>query len=108
MRSVKHLLLVSTLATGSAAGCAATTTASEENVAVQALEGGDQEAAARHQLIAWAALPQSERRVGPTSGHFITAANGVTPPFENAQPIPGWSGLLAAEDGETFIAMPDN
>jgi hypothetical protein len=29
------------------------------------------------------------------------------PPFDNAQPIPGWSGLLKNDDG-TFIAMPDN
>jgi len=62
---------------------------------------------AAHQLVAWAALPQSARRTGPTSGQFIAAANGVVPPFENAQPIPGWSGLLANADG-TFTALPDN
>jgi hypothetical protein len=60
-----------------------------------------------HKLIAWAALPQSERTPGPTSGQFATAANGVVPPFLNEQPIPGWSGLLANRDG-TFIGMPDN
>lgn len=61
----------------------------------------------QHRLIAWAALSQEERRVGPTSGQFITPANGVVPPFENAQPIPGWSGLLSNGDG-TFTALPDN
>jgi hypothetical protein len=62
---------------------------------------------ARHQLIAWAALPSTARTPGPTSGQFITPANGVVPPFANAQPIPGWSGLLTADDG-SFIGMPDN
>jgi hypothetical protein len=62
---------------------------------------------AAHRLIAWAALPQEARRVGPTSGQFINGANGVVPPFEGAQPIPGWSGLLENRDG-TFTALPDN
>jgi hypothetical protein len=62
---------------------------------------------ARHRLIAWAALPSTTRTPGPTSGQFITPANGVVPPFVNAQPIPGWSGLLSA-GGDTFLAMPDN
>jgi hypothetical protein len=61
----------------------------------------------RHKLIAWAALPNTARTPGPTSGNFITPANGVVPPFENAQPIPGWSGLLPAQ-GRSFIGMPDN
>ena len=61
----------------------------------------------RHKLSAWAALPSTARTPGPTSGHFITPANGVVPPFPDAQPIPGWSGLLANRDG-TFSAMPDN
>ncbi len=60
-----------------------------------------------HKLTAWAALPQTARTPGPTSGQFIAAANGVVPPFLNAQPIPGWSGLLANGDG-TYIGMPDN
>jgi hypothetical protein len=62
---------------------------------------------AAHRLIAWAALPQEARRVGPTSGQFINGANGVVPPFVDSQPIPGWSGLLANRDG-TFTALPDN
>lgn len=65
------------------------------------------EGPAAHELVAWAALPQEARTPGPTSGQFITAANGVTPPFIGAQPIPGWSGLLSNGDG-TFTALPDN
>jgi hypothetical protein len=61
----------------------------------------------QHRLIAWAALPQAERTRGPTSGQFITPALGVVPPFVNAQPIPGWSGLLDNRDG-SFLGMPDN
>lgn len=74
----------------------------------QALTSGTSAAApASHQLTAWAALPQAARRSGPTSGQFISSANGVVPPFVDAQPIPGWSGLLANGDG-TFTALPDN
>lgn len=62
---------------------------------------------AEHELIAWAALPQEERTPGPTSGQFISPANGVVPPFVGAQPVPGWSGLLSNGDG-TFTALPDN
>jgi hypothetical protein len=61
----------------------------------------------RAALIAWAALPASTRTPGPTSGQFIASANGVVPPFLNAQPVPGWSGLLANGNG-TFTALPDN
>ncbi len=65
------------------------------------------QAPARPHLIAWAALPQSTRTKGPSAGHFIKPAHGITPPFEGAQPVPGWSGLLPNPDG-SFLAMPDN
>jgi hypothetical protein len=69
--------------------------------------GQNQAGAAGHALIGWAALPQETRTPGPTSGQFIAPANGVVPPFVNAQPVPGWSGLLSNGDG-SFTAMPDN
>lgn len=60
-----------------------------------------------HFLTGWASLDQIERQAGPTSGQFIDANLGITPPFINNQPIPGWSGLLRNDDG-TFTALPDN
>jgi hypothetical protein len=58
-------------------------------------------------LVGWAALPQQTRIRGPSSGHFIRAANGVSPPFVEGQPVPGWSGLVCNADG-SFVALPDN
>ena len=57
-------------------------------------------------LLARAILPADAYQPGPPSGAFITADNGVTPPFPG-QPIPGFSAILDAKDG-TFWAMPDN
>jgi hypothetical protein len=53
-----------------------------------------------------AILPADAYQPGPPSGAFITADNGVTPPFPG-QPIPGFSAVLDAGHGE-FWAMPDN
>ena len=60
-----------------------------------------------HQLTGWAALPAAARWPGPTTGQFITASLGVTPPFVDGQPIPGFSGLLKNDDG-SWTALPDN
>jgi hypothetical protein len=57
-------------------------------------------------LVGRAILPADEYQPGPPSGAFITADNGVTPPFPG-QPIPGFSAVLDAGHGE-FWAMPDN
>jgi hypothetical protein len=53
-----------------------------------------------------AILPADVYQPGPPSGAFITADNGVTPPFPG-QPIPGFSAILDAGHGELW-AMPDN
>jgi hypothetical protein len=60
-----------------------------------------------HQLTGWASLSDTARWPGPTTGQFITAALGVTPPFIDGQPIPGFSALLKNDDG-TWTAMADN
>lgn len=60
-----------------------------------------------HQLSGWASQSSSLRTPGPLSGRFVTPSLGVVPPFADGQPIPGWSGLLANDDG-TFTALPDN
>src|SRR5262245_57871055 len=57
-------------------------------------------------LVARAILPSDAYQPGPSSGHFISPDNGVTPPFPS-QPIPGFSAALDAGLG-TFWAMPDN
>jgi hypothetical protein len=58
-------------------------------------------------LIGFASLPADSFAPGPTSGQFIAAANGVTPPFINRQPVQGFSSVLRASNGE-FLAMVDN
>jgi hypothetical protein len=64
-------------------------------------------AAPRPTLVGWARIPADTFIAGPTSGQFITPANGRTPPFRDAQPIQGFSALLPAGDG-AFLALADN
>jgi hypothetical protein len=64
-------------------------------------------AAPRPTLIGWARIPADTFIAGPTSGQFITPANGRTPPFDDAQPIQGFSALLPAGGG-AFLALADN
>jgi hypothetical protein len=59
------------------------------------------------ELVGFAKLPADSFTPGPTSGQFITAANGRTPPFLHAQPVQGVSSVLRACDGG-FLAMQDN
>jgi hypothetical protein len=64
-------------------------------------------AQAPHRLSGWASQSSTLRTPGPASGRFVTPNLGVTPPFLDGQPIPGWSGLLF--DGQDqFTALPDN
>ncbi len=49
----------------------------------------------RHKLIAWAALPSTARTPGPTSGNFITPANGVVAPVRERPAHPGLVGPAA-------------
>jgi hypothetical protein len=58
-------------------------------------------------LTGWAALPDTARWPGPTSGQFFGVSDiGIPGPFVN-QIIPGFSALLKNPDG-TWTAMPDN
>ncbi|MBC7896902.1 MAG: esterase-like activity of phytase family protein [Cytophagaceae bacterium] len=57
-------------------------------------------------LVGRAIIPSDLYQPGPPSGAFITADNGVTPPFPG-QPIPGFSAVLKQGNG-TYLAMPDN
>src|SRR5215471_3573777 len=58
-------------------------------------------------LVGRAVVPADTFSVGPTSGQFITPANGRVPPFVRRQPVQGFSAVLRAQDG-SYLAMPDN
>jgi len=53
-------------------------------------------------LVGRAVLPADTFAEGPTSGRYAVPA-----PFQNAQPVQGFSAVLDNGDG-TFLAMPDN
>ena len=59
-------------------------------------------------LVGLARLPADTFRDGPTSGQFIEAANGKTPPFENRQPVQGVSSVIAGDEPGTYLALSDN
>src|SRR5262249_22306209 len=61
-------------------------------------------------LLGRAVLPADSFVQGqgvPTSGQFIAAANGRTPPFINRQPLQGFSAILRQNDG-SYLVMSDN
>jgi len=58
-------------------------------------------------LTAYAELPADTFRPGPSSGHFIKAANGRHPPFLAQQPVQGFSALIKAENDSYFV-LSDN
>jgi hypothetical protein len=61
---------------------------------------------AEAKLLGRAILSATAYQPGPPSGAFISGDNGITPPFPG-QPIPGFSAVLDAGQGELW-AMPDN
>src|SRR5262249_17191894 len=61
----------------------------------------------RPTLVSRAVLPADSFVPGPTSGQFITGANGRTPPFANGQPLQGFSAILRQDDG-SYLIMSDN
>lgn len=63
--------------------------------------------AAAQELVGFAVLPAATFAPGPTSGQFITPANGVTPPFVGRQPVQGISSILPLPGGG-FVMMSDN
>ncbi|HXG64489.1 MAG TPA: hypothetical protein VNO70_05235 [Blastocatellia bacterium] len=58
-------------------------------------------------LTGRAVLPADTFAPGPTSGQFITPANGRIPPFLNQQPVQGFSSVLRDAKGR-FLVMSDN
>jgi hypothetical protein len=58
-------------------------------------------------LEKYAVLPADTFEPGPTSGQFITPANGRIPPFVSTQPVQGISSVLRVSNGD-FLVMSDN
>jgi hypothetical protein len=66
--------------------------------------------AASNTLVGWAALPADTFSDGPTSGQM---ANGnpygtFPPPYEDRQPVQGFSAILPGADENSFVVMTDN
>src|SRR5262249_32309408 len=77
------------------------------DVAVSQVGGDTVLSVDRPTLVGRAVLPADSFVAGPTSGQFITAANGRTPPFVNSQPLQGFSAILRQNDG-SYLVMSDN
>ena len=58
-------------------------------------------------LTGFASLSADTFAPGPTSGQFITPANGRVPPFAGLQPVQGFSSVLRRPNGD-FLVMSDN
>jgi hypothetical protein len=59
-------------------------------------------------LVGRAVLPAATFSPGPTSGQFITTANGQPVPFVDTQPVQGFSAVLRGPTFGTFLVMVDN
>jgi hypothetical protein len=60
-------------------------------------------------LEGWALMPAQTTAVGPTSGQFaITPSSAPYLPIVNAQPVQGFSAVLAGPRPGTYRVLPDN
>lgn len=73
-------------------------------VALAAVTSGAEAA----ELVGRAVLPAATFAPGPTSGQFITTANGVPVPFLNKQPVQGLSGVVPGPVPGTYNFILDN
>jgi hypothetical protein len=66
--------------------------------------------AASNTLVGWAVMPAESFSYGPTSGQLISGNPYGThrPPYENRQPVQGFSAVLPGADENSFIVMTDN
>jgi hypothetical protein len=58
-------------------------------------------------LTGFAVLPADTFVPGPTSGQFINSSNNRHPPFENQQPVQGFSALVKTGN-DSYIVLSDN
>ncbi|MGM9490826.1 esterase-like activity of phytase family protein [Ideonella sp. YS5] len=59
-------------------------------------------------LAGWAVMPADTFAPGPTSGQFVSDANGRDLPLVGQQPVQGFSAVLPGPVAGTFMVMPDN
>ena len=66
--------------------------------------------AASNTLVGWAMLPADTFSDGPTSGQMANPNPYGTfqPPYENRQPVQGFSAVLPGADENSFVVMTDN
>ncbi len=66
--------------------------------------------AAPNTLVGWAMLPADTFSDGPTSGQMASPNPYGTfqPPYENLQPVQGFSAVLPGADENSFVVMTDN
>lgn len=76
-------------------------------LAAALLSGAVPLGAAAQTLEAYAVLPADTFEPGPTSGQFVTPANGRVPPFIGKQPVQGVSSVLRTSKGD-YLVMSDN
>ena len=76
-------------------------------LAAALLSGTIPVAAVAQTLEAYAVLPADTFEPGPTSGQFVTPANGRVPPFVDKQPVQGISSVLRTSKGD-YLVMSDN
>lgn len=60
------------------------------------------------ELVGRAVLPAATFAPGPTSGQFITGANGQSTPFLNKQPVQGISAIIPSPRPGSFFVLSDN
>jgi hypothetical protein len=60
------------------------------------------------ELVGRAVMPAATFAPGPTSGQFITPANGISVPFANKQPVQGLSGVMPGPVPGTYDFLLDN
>lgn len=60
------------------------------------------------ELVGYASMPADTFAKGPTSGQFVSSANGRTLPLVDKQPVQGFSAVLPGPVKGTYRVMPDN
>ena len=63
---------------------------------------------AANTLVGYAMMPADTFADGPTSGQFVSSANGRTLPLVGKQPVQGFSAVLAGRQPGVYYVMPDN